>query len=189
MSRSGKQKKRKKAYRCSKFNAGCLLFCRHNLTLNFCLCRSTMTLHQGQGNRNEHGYIWHAYVYRHAKFGCHSLNIVRDTSYGYYNTSLTFVRFEMELWPSMKSKVIGLRNDYNRMLSRAIFTANLIGIAWTIFEVIKHVLFSWLSYVWPWMRVKNAHEPTNVSAGFFLFFIFLYIFYYPCREIRAALPG
>ena len=36
----------------------------------------------------------------------------------------------------------------------SIFTANLMGIAWTVSVRIKHLLFSWLSYVWPWMKVK-----------------------------------
>ena len=65
------------AYRCSKYNACCLLSCRDNSTLNVCLCRPTMTLHHGQGHRNEHEQICHAQVYRHAKFQCHSLNTVR----------------------------------------------------------------------------------------------------------------
>ena len=39
-------------YRCSKFNACCLLSYRNNSTLNFCLCRPTMTLQQGQGHWN-----------------------------------------------------------------------------------------------------------------------------------------
>ena len=52
------------------------LRCRENSTLNDCLCRPTMTLHQGQGHRHEE--IYHACVYRHANFECHSLNSVRD---------------------------------------------------------------------------------------------------------------
>ena len=28
------------------------------------------------------------------------------------------------------------------------------GIAWTASEIIEHLLFSWLRYVWPWMKVK-----------------------------------
>ena len=39
--------------------ACCLLSCREHSTLNFCLCRPTVTLHQGQGHRNEHEHIWH----------------------------------------------------------------------------------------------------------------------------------
>ena len=42
------------AYRCSKCNACCLLSCRDTSKLIFCLCRPTVTLHQGQGHRNEH---------------------------------------------------------------------------------------------------------------------------------------
>ena len=38
-----------------------------------------MTLHQGQGHRNEHEqYAMHMLVYGDAKCECHSLNIVRD---------------------------------------------------------------------------------------------------------------
>ena len=47
----------KMAYRCSKFNAYCLLSCRDNSTLIFCLCQPTVTLHQGQGHRNEYEHI------------------------------------------------------------------------------------------------------------------------------------
>ena len=43
------------AYRCSQFNANCLLSCRDNLTMICFLCRRTVTLHQGQGHRYEHG--------------------------------------------------------------------------------------------------------------------------------------
>ena len=27
-------------------------------------------------------------------------------------------------------------------------------IAWTVSEIIKHLLFSWFRFVWPWMKVK-----------------------------------
>ena len=50
----------KMAYRCSKFNACCLLRRRNNLTLNVCLCRTTMTLHQGQGHQNEQRIVCHS---------------------------------------------------------------------------------------------------------------------------------
>ena len=67
--------KKKKAYCCSKFNACGLSTCWNYSILHFCLCRSTMTLHQGQVHRNEHKHIY-AWVYHHAKCGCHSLNTV-----------------------------------------------------------------------------------------------------------------
>ena len=51
-SMSRKKERKKKAYRCSKFNAYCLLSCRDNSQQR--LCRPTVTLHQGQGHRNEH---------------------------------------------------------------------------------------------------------------------------------------
>ena len=53
----------KMAYRCSKLNAYFLLSCREHATLIcFCLCRPTVTLHQGQGPRSEHELIWHPSV-------------------------------------------------------------------------------------------------------------------------------
>ena len=33
---------------------------------------------QVQGHQNEHEHVCHAVIYRHAKFECNSLNIVRD---------------------------------------------------------------------------------------------------------------
>ena len=66
-------------YCCSKFIMLVVcLSCRDNSTLNVCLCRPTMTLHQGQGHRHEHEQICHAYVYLHAKCECNSLKVVRD---------------------------------------------------------------------------------------------------------------
>ena len=56
-----------------------MLNCRSNTALIFVwLCRPTVTLHQGQGHRNEHEHIRHALVCSHAKFECNSLNNVRD---------------------------------------------------------------------------------------------------------------
>ena len=54
----------------------------------------------------------------------------------------------MQLWPWVKSKVIWL---IILTFSRTIFTANLMGIAWTASEIIEHLLFLWS--VW-WMKVK-----------------------------------
>ena len=44
------------AYRCSKFYACCLLSCQKRIQhwIQCCLCRPTMTLHQGQIHPNEH---------------------------------------------------------------------------------------------------------------------------------------
>ena len=42
--------------------------------LLFSISGHTMTLHQGQGHRNEHGHICHILVFRRAKFECNSLN-------------------------------------------------------------------------------------------------------------------
>ena len=66
------------AYRCSKFNACCMLSCRANSKLNSCLCRPIMTLNQGPGHRHERVQISHAYVWRHTRLECHSLDAVRD---------------------------------------------------------------------------------------------------------------
>ena len=38
-------------------HAYCLLSCRDNATLIFFICQVTVTLYQGQGNRNEHKHI------------------------------------------------------------------------------------------------------------------------------------
>ena len=48
------------AYRCSNLNASFLFCYRDNSTQTICLCRPTVTLHQGQGHRGEHEQIWHA---------------------------------------------------------------------------------------------------------------------------------
>ena len=37
--------------------------------------------------------------------------------------------------------------------SGTIFTAKLMGISGMVFEIIKHLLFSWLEFVWPWMKI------------------------------------
>ena len=48
----------------------------------------------------------------------------------------------MQWWPWMKDEVIGLRKSYYvDLYCRTIFTADLMGIAWTVFEVIEHLLF------------------------------------------------
>ena len=65
------------AYHCSKFNACCSLSCKNTLTLKFCLCRPTKPLHQGQGHQYDMNIVCHELVYRHAKFQCNSLTIVR----------------------------------------------------------------------------------------------------------------
>ena len=39
-------------------------------------------------------------------------------------------------------------------VSRTIFTANFMGIAWTVSEIMEYLLFSWLKSVWLWMKVK-----------------------------------
>ena len=52
------------AYRCGMFDAYCLLSCREQAMLIFCLCRSTVTLHQGQVHRNEHEHIYGTYKYK-----------------------------------------------------------------------------------------------------------------------------
>ena len=66
------------AYRCSKFNPLRLLSCLDNSKLKTFHYRDTVTLHQGQGNGNEHKHIYHESVYSHAKFECHSVKIVRE---------------------------------------------------------------------------------------------------------------
>ena len=66
----------------------CFYSCRNNECIAglFFLCQATVTLHQGQGYGHEHGHVrCHAYVYRRAKFECHSLNT--DSRYYYSTTS------------------------------------------------------------------------------------------------------
>ena len=98
------------ANRCSNFNACCLLSCRNNSTLNCCLSRPTVTLHHGQGHQNEHEQKHHAYIYRHAKFECHSLNTVREMAIIVQVKHLSSLG--RSCGPSLKSEVIGLRKDY-----------------------------------------------------------------------------
>ena len=100
-----KEKEKKKAYRCSKFNAYYLLSSRGNSTLICLLCRPLCPCTRGNVNKTSMSIlIYHTYDYRHAKFECHSLNIVRE------NTIIvqTFVTFETQLWPWVKVKGIGL---------------------------------------------------------------------------------
>ena len=54
-----------------------------------------MTLDQGQGHRSVHEQMCHAYVYRHAKFECHSVNTVRDMAIKVQVKH--FVKFETQL--------------------------------------------------------------------------------------------
>ena len=58
----------------------CLVVEMIHSTRNLCIRRPTMTLCQGQGHRKEHEQIYHASVYRHAKFECHSIYTARDLS-------------------------------------------------------------------------------------------------------------
>ena len=62
--------KKKKAYRCGKFNAYCLLTCWDNSTPIFFPAKQLCDL----ASRSRSS-AW-AYVYCHAKFECHGLNIV-----------------------------------------------------------------------------------------------------------------
>ena len=55
----------------------CLVAESMQLTWIFYLCRPTVTLYQGLSPQNEHEYICHPQLYRHAKFECNRLNIVR----------------------------------------------------------------------------------------------------------------
>ena len=87
------------------------LVCGDNAMLIFCLCWPTVTLHQdqGQGHQNEREHICQAQVYHHAKIECHSLNTVRDMA---IIVETKHVKFEMQLWPWVKNKVIRLTKDY-----------------------------------------------------------------------------
>ena len=139
----------------TEFNRPCVLlvYCYlDNWTLNFFLCQSTVTLYQDQGHRNEHEHICHANVYRHAKFECHSLNIADILVNSKVQVKQNF-KFETQLRPWVKVKVIGLAKVISTF-SRTIFIVNLMGIAWTVYEIVEHLLLSWLRFVWLWMKVK-----------------------------------
>ena len=48
-------------------------------------------------------------------------------------------------------------SDWEKIIwafSRTVFTAMVMGIAWTVSEIIEHLLFSWLRPLWPWIQVK-----------------------------------
>ena len=64
--------------------------------------RATLTLHQGQGHRNDHEYISHAYVYLPSKFECQSVNSFQHIVIKVQVKA--FVNFETQLWPR-----VGLR--------------------------------------------------------------------------------
>ena len=59
---------------------------------------------------------------------------------------------ETPLWPCVQSKVIGLRNN-DIDLSSDYVHSKLDGIAWTVYEIIEHSLFSPFTSIWPW-KVK-----------------------------------
>ena len=69
-----------------------------------------MALHHGQGHQNDHQYISHEYIYLHAKFECHSLNILQDITIKVQIKA--FVNFEKQWLLRVKVKVIGLRANY-----------------------------------------------------------------------------
>ena len=68
-------------------------------------------------------------------------------------TNTASCRFETQLWPWAKVMVIRLANIIYTF-SLTTFTTNLMSIAWTVSEIIEHLLFSSLRSVWPWMKVK-----------------------------------
>ena len=125
-----------------------------NSALNCCLCRTSMTSHQGQGHRNEHERICHAYVYRHAKFTYHSLTTLRDMATRVQIKNVSRSRRSCDLERRARS------SDWEKItytFSRTNLTANLMGIAWTVSEIIEHLLFSWFRAVWPWIRSGKSN--------------------------------
>ena len=67
----------------------CLISCQNNLMLIFLLCWST------------------EWACVKVKFGCHSINTAQDMAIVIIQV-IIFVKFEMQLWPWVKSKVIRL---------------------------------------------------------------------------------
>ena len=57
------------------------------------------------------------------------------------NYKLKYVKFETQLWPWVKVKVIGLARII-QTISRTMFAANLMGVAWKVSEIIEHLVFS-----------------------------------------------
>ena len=117
---------KKIACRSSKFNAYCLLSCRDNVTLTFCLCRLTVASRSRSSTRTMMSIIIsHAQVYHHAKFGCHILNTVRKMAIIVHVKYLSTLRRSCELeWRARSS-------DWKRIIqicSRTIFIAHLMGI-------------------------------------------------------------
>ena len=84
-------------------------------------------------------------------FECHSLNTARDIVIIVQVTNLWSLRRSCELeWRARSS-------DWEKSISnfsRTTLTANLIGIAWTVSELFKHLLFWRLRSVRPWLKVK-----------------------------------
>ena len=139
------------AYSCSKFNHFVCLFVEI-IQRWFCLRLPTHCVHASMSRSSKR--VW-AYMPCISLKSCHvwMLYLKYCPRYGYYSTSETLVKFEKQLWPQMKSTVIGLEKMI-QTLSRTIFTANSTGIAWTVFEIIEPLLMSWLRFVWHWMKVK-----------------------------------
>ena len=80
-------------------------------------------------------YICHALVYRHAKFECHSLNIVRDVATTAQVKHLSSWRLSCDLeWRSRPSDWQKIKID----LSSDYLHSKLFGIAWTVSEIIEH---------------------------------------------------
>ena len=76
-------------------HAYCLLSCRDYSTLNIFLYQATVSLHQGQGHRNEH--MCNAKVYRHAKCERYGVNVIQDISIIVHVKTLSHLRRNCDL--------------------------------------------------------------------------------------------
>ena len=65
------------------------------------------------------------------------------------------------LWPWLKVKVIEPAMIIIYTFSWTIFTANLMGIAWTVSEIIEHLLFSWFRYICLSLCCQRAYNQSN----------------------------
>ena len=115
---SKSRSRKKPAFRCNKFNTYSFLSCREKSTLIlFCLCRLTGTFASRSRPLNEHEHICHAYVYRHAMFECHSLNIVWDIASIAQVTNLSSLRriYDLE-WRTRSSDLENVIYTFSRTI-------------------------------------------------------------------------
>ena len=104
------------------------------------LCQATVTLHQGQGHQSENESTVMPSLNAIAERLSEILLVLNYRS-------KNVITFEAQLCSCVKVKVIGLAKVIsNRLLVELSLQQTL-----KVYEIIKHLLFSWLRAVWPWM--------------------------------------